>query len=79
MAKDCWSPFQEGYLKLNVDGAIFFDLQQIGVEAILPDEKGNCVVAAIWEVDAYNLEIVEAVAILRSLTMYASRHLSSYY
>lgn len=37
----CWKPLEQGFLKLNTDGAIFANLQDAGIDAILRN----------WEVD----------------------------
>lgn len=53
----CWSSPPNGFLELNVDGTICFDLHKTEVGIILLDVKGNCVMAASKkEVDAHNPE-----------------------
>ena len=38
-----WQPPPPGRVKLNVDGAIFQDVQKAGVGATLQDEKGSVI------------------------------------
>lgn len=63
-----WSPPPPGFLKLNVDGAIFPDQHRAGIGIILRDEKG-CVVATYSksESDVASPEFIEASALLRGL------------
>lgn len=61
----CWRPPPEGFLKLNVDGAMFFNLQKIGIGAILRNSNGDAImVASILENDFPNLESIKSLTIL---------------
>lgn len=63
-----WKPPQDRYFKLNVDGALFFDLQEAGVGVILRDSKGDEIMAAsLLENEVSNLESIESLATLRGL------------
>lgn len=53
----------ESYLKLNVDGALFFNRNEVGVGTILRDTQGNtCLTANILEDRICDLEYTEYVA-----------------
>lgn len=41
----CWQPLESGFLKLNIDGANFDNLQIVGLGAVLRDSKGDVVFA----------------------------------
>lgn len=62
----------EDLLKLNVDGAIFFDHNMAGIEAILRNNKGETIMGAIMlENEFPNPETIESLAILRRLQLCA--------
>lgn len=42
----CWQPLEPGFLKLNIDGANFDNLQVVGLGAVLRDSKGDVIFAA---------------------------------
>ncbi|KAF5444601.1 hypothetical protein F2P56_033721 [Juglans regia] len=63
-----WSPSPPGFLKLNVDGAIFPDHHKAGIGIILRDEKGDVIAACSkLEGDVASPEFIEATALLRGL------------
>ncbi|KAF5469006.1 hypothetical protein F2P56_013111 [Juglans regia] len=63
-----WSPPPPGFLKLNVDGAIFPDQHRAGIGIILRDGKGDVVAACSkLEGDVVSPEFIEASALLRGL------------
>lgn len=41
-----WQPLEERTFKLNIDGAVFADLQVTGMGAIVLDSKGEMILAA---------------------------------
>lgn len=54
--------------KLNIDGSIFFDIQEVGIGVILRDIKGNAVmVVSKKEKALVQLENIKSLAILRGL------------
>ncbi|XP_042965942.1 uncharacterized protein LOC122299620 [Carya illinoinensis] len=65
-----WSPPPEGFLKLNVDGALFFDQKKAGIGAVLRDGRGEVILAAS-KMECYieEPETIELVAILRGLQL----------
>lgn len=64
----CWKPPKRGYVKLNVDGVLFFCLQVIGIGAILRDSKGDLLLAAsIKECGIQDPKTIELVTLLRGL------------
>lgn len=66
--KNAWVPPLKGYFKLNIYGAMFFNLHHTGIGAVLRDSKWNCIMAAnIYDDNAINSEIVEAATILKGL------------
>lgn len=63
-------PPPTGFLKLNVDDAICFDLQKTGIEFVVRDHKGKAILtASILESKVANPKTIEALAILRSLQL----------
>ncbi|XP_035551132.1 uncharacterized protein LOC118349700 [Juglans regia] len=69
-SKDRWIAPPVGTLKLNVDGALFFDQQRAGVGALLRDEKGDVLLTACKkEMTVNNLLEIELLAILRGLQL----------
>lgn len=65
-----WQPLGEGCFKLNVNGAIFFNLQKAGIGAILRDNKGEPIMATSIKGEAlFNPETIEGLAILRGLQL----------
>lgn len=61
-----WDPPPVDFLKLDVDGAMFFDQQKAGIG--FRDHKGKAVMAtSMAERWVANPESIEALAILRSL------------
>lgn len=42
----CWQPPYPGVLKLNIDGALFKDMQAVGCGVISRDQKGEALLAA---------------------------------
>lgn len=75
MTKDfyCWKPPPPGYLKLNVNGAMFCDLYRAGVGAIHRDDKGDIVMAASKvENEVDDPEAIELLAMLRGLKLCAN-------
>ncbi|XP_042950144.1 uncharacterized protein LOC122282259 [Carya illinoinensis] len=65
-----WSPPPEGFLKLNIDGALFFDQKKAGIGAVLRDGRGEVILAAS-KMECYieEPETIELVAILRGLQL----------
>lgn len=41
----CWIPPPFGYLKLNVDGTMFFYQRKASVDVVLRNEKGEVILA----------------------------------
>ncbi|XP_040987683.1 uncharacterized protein LOC121235401 [Juglans microcarpa x Juglans regia] len=64
------SPLPEDSLKLNIDGALFFDLNKAGMGTVLRNHMGK-VLMAVSKVETVFLEPeqVEAVALLRGLQL----------
>lgn len=55
-------------LKLNMDGAVFSELQIAGVGVIVRDHAGKAILeASIPEASVANAKTIEAIAILRGL------------
>lgn len=64
----CRSPPLGSFLKLNVNNAMFFDLNKTGIGAILRNSKGEVVMAtSLKGFDTNSPQIIEVAAILRSL------------
>ncbi|XP_035551721.1 uncharacterized protein LOC118349890 [Juglans regia] len=65
-----WSTPPEDSLKLNIDGALFFDLNKAGMGAVLRNHMGE-ILMACSRVESVSLEPeqVEAVALLRGLQL----------
>lgn len=58
----------ENVYKLNIDGALFFDINDAGIGAILRDSNGNTVMEVRKkERDLLQPTLVESLAILRGL------------
>lgn len=54
LSKGCCQPPDPGFLKLNIDGALFIDMQAVDFEAILRDNNGDALlVTSIKETDFY--------------------------
>lgn len=68
----CQQLLGKGSFKLNIDGAIFANLQVNGMGAIMCDRKGEMllVVSSIKEKVFQDLKTVECLAILRGLQLY---------
>ncbi|KAF5463138.1 hypothetical protein F2P56_019077 [Juglans regia] len=65
-----WQAPTHGFLKLNVDGAIFADLRRAGVGVVLRDMCGVIVmVASKHEEDVDGAETIESIAVLRGLQL----------
>ncbi|XP_035540282.1 uncharacterized protein LOC108983774 [Juglans regia] len=65
-----WEPPPRGFLKLNVDGAMFLNLRKAGVGVVVRDNKGKLVMAASKmgnEVD--DPTTIELMALLRGLQL----------
>lgn len=63
-----WYPPPSNWVKLNCDGALFFDQNKIGIGAILRDAQGSVIMAlSKGEEEFLEPEIVEAMAVLRGL------------
>lgn len=61
-----WQKPPDGFVKINVDGAIFEDIKKAGVGVILRDAIGRVVMAATKrEDDVDEVATIEALAILR--------------
>lgn len=64
----CWKLPREGYLKLNVEETLFFDLNRTKVGSILKDCRGIAIMAANFlEQNIANPLDIEVLAILRGL------------
>lgn len=62
----CWQHHPHNYLKLNMDGAIFFDYQKVGISFILRDEQGETLkVASKVETQVNKPEDIELLDIFR--------------
>lgn len=58
------------YLKINVDGEVFFDNYKAGIDMILRDENGETIQAAsIAELGVKEPEDLELLAILKGLQL----------
>lgn len=65
-----WDPPPLDFLMLNIDGALFFDLQKVGIGCLLRDHQGQTIMAtSLVDNFAMNLQSIEVVAILRSLQL----------
>lgn len=65
-----WQPPWEGYFKLNIDGALFHNLQEVGLGAIVRNCKVDTTMAAsIREENIQSLQIIESLAILRVIQL----------
>lgn len=73
-----WLPPPTSFLKLNVDEALFLNLQEAGVDFILRDCSGSAIMAAsIKEAHLANPIDIESLAILRGLQYYLNQGLSN--
>lgn len=55
---------------MNVDGALFTNLQEVGVGIVLRDNKGEVILATSMRVQSnFDPMIVESLAILRGLQL----------
>lgn len=62
-----WDPPSLDYLKLDVDGALFFNLQKAGIGCVVHDNNGKVLIAACLVVNNVNdPATIEALAIFRS-------------
>ncbi|KAF5478189.1 hypothetical protein F2P56_004771 [Juglans regia] len=69
----CWKPPAVGSLKLNVDGAMFFDRHKAGIGAVLRDDKGDVVLAASKiEYEVNELEDIELLAMFGGIQICAN-------
>lgn len=65
-----WQKPPDGFVKMNVDEAIFEDIRKAGVGVVLPDATGGVLMAAIKrEDDVDEVATIEALAILRGLQL----------
>lgn len=65
-----WIAPSIGMLKLNVDGAIFAELQQAGVGCVLRHEKGEVLMAATNPIQCFNTPLeIEFLALFRGLQL----------
>lgn len=68
--KCTWRPLGEGLLKLNLDGALFFNQQKARIGAILRDSIGNIIMTtSLLENVVVNPKTIKTVAILRGLQL----------
>ncbi|KAF5459270.1 hypothetical protein F2P56_023231, partial [Juglans regia] len=68
-----WKPPPTGWLKLNVDGAIFSELHKAGVGVVLRDDAGKVILSASKvEFEVNNAEAFETLAIFHALQLCAS-------
>lgn len=73
-----WLPPPTSFLKLNVDEALFLNLQEAGVDFILRDCSGSAIMAASTkEAHLANPIDIESLAILRGLQYYLNQGLSN--
>lgn len=76
--KSGWLPPPTGFLKLNVDGALFSNLQQAGVGFIMRDCSRSAIMAAsIKEPHVANPVDIESLANLRGLQHCLNQGLSN--
>ncbi|KAF5454638.1 hypothetical protein F2P56_024287 [Juglans regia] len=65
-----WNPPPRGFLKLNVDEAVFSDVRKAGLGVVLRDDKGKLVMAASKiENEVENPSTIELLALLRGLQL----------
>lgn len=65
-----WEPPLIGCHKLNVNGALFFDLQKSSIGCVIRDHSGKLLLATSLAVrDAHDLGTIEALALLRSFQL----------
>ncbi|KAF5471637.1 hypothetical protein F2P56_008414 [Juglans regia] len=68
-----WKPPPPGFLKLNVDGAMFADVGKSGIGVVLRDEAGQVVMAATKKEDFVDEPAtIELLAVLRGLQFFLS-------
>lgn len=71
-ARCSWKPAPQGYLKLNVDGALFIYRNLAGIGMILRDEMGKILLSSSMAVrDVEDPEIIELLAIFRGIQLVA--------
>lgn len=59
-----WQLLREGSFELNVDGALFFDLQKAGIRAMVRDSKGEIIMVASKREDPIqDSAVIEGLAI----------------
>ncbi|KAF5468190.1 hypothetical protein F2P56_012365 [Juglans regia] len=64
----CWNVPPTGFVKLNVDGALFYDYQKASVGAVVRDDHGQVIMAVSKsEPEVSEAEAVELIAMLRGL------------
>lgn len=44
-----WNPLSQGWVKVNINAAVFTDLGCVGVASVIRDEQGNLLVQGIIE------------------------------
>ncbi|CAI9778901.1 unnamed protein product [Fraxinus pennsylvanica] len=72
-----WKTPPAGFLKLNVDGAIFHHLHKAGVGSVLRDQEGKVLMAASkGEREVADPETIEFLAVLRGLQFVLSTGIS---
>lgn len=65
-----WEPLLPNFLKLNVDGIIFFYLQKARVGVIVRDPQGSTIlVASLSEKNVHYPKAIESIVILRGLQL----------
>lgn len=65
-----WNRPPEGFIKLNINGTVFFDQNKVGVGLILRNEKGKTLLAAsLPEEGIKSPKEVELIATLRGLQL----------
>ncbi|XP_040989052.1 uncharacterized protein LOC121236684 [Juglans microcarpa x Juglans regia] len=68
-----WKPPPSNWLKLNVDGAVFDEINKAGVGLVLRDGKGNVMLAASKiEYEVSDAQAIELLAIFRALQLCAN-------
>ncbi|XP_040995155.1 uncharacterized protein LOC121241441 [Juglans microcarpa x Juglans regia] len=73
-----WKPPPSGWLKLNVDGAVFGDLHKAGVGVVLREYVDMVIMAASKvEFEVINAEAIESFSIFRALQLCATMGIHS--
>ncbi|KAF5444650.1 hypothetical protein F2P56_033768, partial [Juglans regia] len=68
-----WKPPPTGWLKLNVDSAVFSELHKAEVGVVLRDDVGKVILAASKvEFEVNTAEAIESLAIFRALQLCTS-------